>query len=292
MRRKRKYILGLAFAAAVGVVIAGLGLAADKLPATVSFPHIWLGDIDQAKLPEPSGLCYHPGRGTLFAVGDEGHVLELTTNGVPVKMKHMGKIDFEGITVDPASGLLYIAWEGADRIVEFDPETFTFGPTFVLPRTFEGRTIMAPGGNGIEAITFIPSSNSVHGGTFIVANQVFELGLTNDLSALVEFEVPLRAPPGTNVPVQVLRVIEPGIIDLSGLHYDAKSGHIFVISDTANMLLELTRAGVPVHAWAFPGKDQEGLAIDAEGYVYTAQDSGGITKRKYTGPDASSTSKE
>jgi hypothetical protein len=266
-------------AVALAIVLAATCLAQPD-PLAIVFPHTWLGDIDKARLREPSGLCFHPGRGTLFAVGDEGHVLELTTNGTPVKLKHMGKGDFEGIAVNPSSGLLYIAVEGLDRVLEFDPATFTIRRYFDLPRVYDGRTILKPGGNGIEAITFIPATNHPHGGTFVVANQVFELGLPDDRSALVELELPLQAPPGTNLPVRVLRVVEPGVIDLSALHYDAASGHLFVVSDTANVLLELTRAGEPVRNWAFPGTDQEGLAFDPDGYLYTAQDSGGITKRR------------
>jgi DNA-binding beta-propeller fold protein YncE len=277
--------LRLGAIAVATLMVLGHSLAgASAAPVTPAFPHTWYGDIDKARLPEPSGLCYHPVRGTLFAVGDGGHVLEMTTNGTPVKLRHVGKIDFEGITVDPSSGLLYIAVEGADRILEMDPEELRVQRTFQVPRTFEGRMILKPGGNGIEAITFIPSTNSPNGGTFIVANQVFELNIADDRSALIELEVPLRAPAGTNIPVRVIRVIEPGVVDMSALHYDAESGHIFVVSDTANLLLELARDGALVRAWAFPGKDQEGLAVDPDGYVYTAQDSGGITKCKKIEP--------
>jgi hypothetical protein len=36
-----------------------------------------------------------------------------------------------------------------------------------------------------------------------------------------------------------------------------------------------------VDFWAFPGDNQEGLAMDSEGLVYIAQDTGGILKVRW-----------
>ena len=47
------------------------------------------------------------------------------------------------------------------------------------------------------------------------------------------------------------------------------------------MILHLTRSGQVVSASAFPGDNQEGIAFDADGYVYIAQDSGGVLKVKW-----------
>ncbi len=40
---------------------------------------------------------------------------------LPVKQKRICDADFEGITCDPATGLLYIAVEGEEKIIEMDP---------------------------------------------------------------------------------------------------------------------------------------------------------------------------
>ena len=37
----------------------------------------------------------------------------------------------------------------------------------------------------------------------------------------------------------------------------------------------------PLNAYAFPGANQEGIAVDGEGFLYVAQDSGGIIKLKW-----------
>ena len=86
---------------------------------TIRFPYLWLdepgfgGDIDKQGITEPSGICFHPLRKTLFVVSDEGEIAEITTDGDPVfNFKIPG--DLEGVTVDPQTGLLYIIHEGVD----------------------------------------------------------------------------------------------------------------------------------------------------------------------------------
>ena len=53
------------------------------------------------KFKEPSGLTYSQERGTIFVVGDEGHIAELDKNGKLLKMKKMAgdscERDFEAI---------------------------------------------------------------------------------------------------------------------------------------------------------------------------------------------------
>ena len=72
-----------------------------------------------------------------------------------------------------------------------------------------------------------------------------------------------------------------GVTDLSGLHYDQQKDTLYVISDATNTFWEVTREGKIIRGCAFPGDNQEGLAIDPEGYVYIPQDSGGIIKIKW-----------
>jgi hypothetical protein len=62
-----------------------------------------------------------------------------------------------------------------------------------------------------------------------------------------------------------------------------------VVSDSANALFEMTLDGALTRSWAFPGDNQEGIAMDGEGLLYVAQDSGGVIKLKWLrDPQASS----
>jgi len=250
-------------------------------PCEILFPYEWVGNIDRARFNEPSGIVFHAGRGTLFVVGDSGDICEIRTDGGLVKQKRIRRGDFEGVTYDPGSGLVYIAVEGEERILELNPDDFEVLREFTLPRTFEGHLLLKAGGQGIEGITFVPDAKHAEGGTFYVANQSFGLGIQDDISGILEVEVPLRSGTEGHEEARILRYFCPGVIDLSGLHYDKRTGHLFVISDSTNAIFEFTTAGGLVNSWAFPGDNQEGITADEQGFMYMAQDSGGVIKVKW-----------
>ncbi len=168
-------------------------LGPDTSPPSIVFPYQWVGDIDKAKFNEPSGICWHSRRKTLFVVGDEGDICEIKTDGTLIKQENIRHLDFEGITHDPSSGLLYIAVEGAESIVQMNPSTFEVLQEFSLPRTFDGKTVLRADDQGIEAITFVPDPDHPEGGTFYVANQALTLTDEHDVSAIFEVELPLRS---------------------------------------------------------------------------------------------------
>ena len=60
-----------------------------KGKATIAFPCKYIGNIDRDRFNEPSGIVYHEERGTLFVVGDEGHIGEIKRGGKYVKKKHL-----------------------------------------------------------------------------------------------------------------------------------------------------------------------------------------------------------
>jgi uncharacterized protein YjiK len=249
-----------------------------KGKATIAFPCKYIGNIDRDRFNEPSGIVYHEERGTIFMVGDEGHIGEIKRGGKYVKKKHLRHADFEGITVQPATGLLYVAIEGEEKVLEVDPESFSVRREFKIDRSCKGKELLKPGGQGIEAITFVPRKGHPEGGTFYICNQSFSLKEGDEPSVVCEVELPIvtsKAKEGTG---KILRFFSLGLIDLSGIHYDRPSGHLLIISDSPNVFLEVTLEGEILQEYAFPGDNQEGLALDGKGYLYIAQDSGGILK--------------
>jgi len=254
-------------------------------PQSIVFPFQYIGNIDKAHSDkpyyQPSGICFHSRRGTLFVVVDQGMVSEMTTDGTVINEQRILRADFEGITHDPSTGQLYVAIERTEQIIELDPETFNVLREFSIPRDFKGDTLLKAGGQGIEAITFVPDMNHPHGGTFYVANQSYDLEDAEDISAVFEVEVPLKSKADTNTSVKILRYFSLGVIDLSGLYFDEATGHLYVISDSTNTIFEFTRNGTLLSGYAFPGDNQEGITVDDQGYLYIAQDSGGIIKIKW-----------
>ncbi|MEF8787754.1 MAG: esterase-like activity of phytase family protein [Planctomycetota bacterium] len=242
-------------------------------PDELVFHYAWEGNIDQSGLAEPSGLVYHPAREALFAVGDEGHIAHMQTDGSDHEVQVLQDgADLEGITLNPASGLLYVAVEGQEKVLEVDPDSLEIVRKFQIDREFRGETVFKPEGNGTEGITFRPDESHPEGGTFYVTNQSFG---GDEESFIMEVELPLESGGQTG---RNLRMIKPGVIDLSALYRGPGVSSMLVVSDATNSIYRLNDEGEVVDGWAFVGNDQEGLALGPDGYMYIAQDSGGIIK--------------
>jgi len=250
---------------------------------TIRFPYQWLdvqgfgGDIDKQQLREPSGICYHAERNTLFVVGDEGDVAEIKKDGTPVA-NYIVKGDLEGITVVPETGLLYIAVEAEDIILEFDPVKGEVRRRFPINRAFNGdpnflqkRTDRYD--NGIESLAFVPDKNHPEGGTFYVGNQW-------DPPVIMEVLVPLQSSRAAEAEAKIIRVLPFRMDDPAAMYYDPLTRLLNIVSDADNILVEVTLDGRMVKQYAFLGDKQEGICRDDEGYLYIAQDSGGIIKVK------------
>jgi uncharacterized protein YjiK len=250
---------------------------------SIRFPYQWIdepgygGNIDQVNFPEPSGLCFHPSRGTLFVVSDEGEIAEIGKDGTPVfRMEIPG--DLEGVTVNPETGLLYLVKEGDDIILEFDPETKEITRTFPLNRTYHGNPDFIEKrigryDNGIESIAFVRDDKHPEGGTFFIGNQW-------DPPCVMEVHIPLKSSHKEEEEARILRVLPLRLDDPAALYFDSRTGLLNVANDADNILVEITLEGKIIREYAFVGDNQEGIAIDDEGYLYIAQDTGGILKVK------------
>lgn len=254
-----------------------------RFSQSIRFPYKWLGppgfggDIDQQNFAEPSDICFHPLRKTLFVVSDEGEIAEIKTDGTPVfNLKIPG--DLEGITVHPQTGLLYIIKEGEDIILEFDPNKKEVTRTFPVNRGYQGNENFLQKqeqgyDNGLESIAFIPNKDHPEGGTFYVGNQW-------DPPCILEIMVPLKSSRTKICEARIIRALPFKLDDPAAMYYDSQKRILNVVSDADNILVEITLDGRLVKEYAFLGDNQEGLARDDEGFLYIAQDSGGIIKVK------------
>jgi len=250
---------------------------------TIRFPYLWLGElgyggtIDQQEFPEPSGICFHPARKTLFVVSDEGELMEIEKDGTPVFRKKIPG-DLEGVTVNPESGLLYLVNEGDDIILEFDPDKKEVIRSFPLNREYQSNPdyIEKRTGtfdNGIESIAFVGDAIHPEGGTFYIGNQW-------DPPCVMEVQAPLKSSHEQTAAAHILRILPLELDDPAGLYFDPQTRRLNVVSDADNILVEITFDGRIIREYAFLGDNQEGIAKDDEGYLYIAQDSDGILKVK------------
>jgi uncharacterized protein YjiK len=250
---------------------------------TFRFPYQWLdvqgfgGDIDKQQIREPSGICYHPQRNTLFVVSDEGEVAEIRKDGTPVA-NTIVKGDLEAITLVPETGLIYLGIEGEDVILEFDPDRREVTRRFPINRGFKGdpnflRKRTDAYDNGIESLAFVPDRDHPEGGTFYVGNQW-------DPAMILEVLVPLKSSRAPEAEATIIRVLPFRIDDPAAMYYDPKTGWLNIVSDADNILVELTLDGKLIRQYAFLGDNQEGISCDDEGCLYITQDTGGIIKVK------------
>lgn len=226
--------------------------------------------VETINLGMLSGIVFHPRRQTLFAVSDNGHVIEFKPDGTLIQQELIRKeADFEGVTCHPLTGLLYVAVEGDEVILEVNPEGLQVLRDIPIDRVSDGSVLLDPRGNGVEGITFVPDGSGAMGGTFYLVNQSKEL---EGKDPSIVFEIEIAGSP-SEPKATIVRYFSLGITDLSGLDYDPSARRLFVISDSNDLLIETSLSGQISHVHALPGVQQEGIAIDQDGFVYIAQDS-------------------
>ncbi len=251
----------------------------SETPQIEKFSFAEAVDIDMNGFNEPSGIVFHPARKTLFVVGDEGDICEIKKDGTLIRTARVKKADFEGITCDPATGLLYVAIEGKDIIAEVDPVTLEILREFSISRKFEGKTVIKPGGDGIEGITFIPDAKHPEGGLFYAVNQVFDIHRDDDISGIFELSVPLRGK--AVLYAKILAYYPIRFESLSGICYDSNTDSFFVLSTVRRVIMQAARDGKLIKVYTdLPVFVPEGITIDDEGHLYITQDIGGIFKIK------------
>lgn len=269
--------LGVIFISASLVSGCWSSTSLEADPLELLLPYRPVENFETIPFNEPSGIVFHAERGTLFVVGDEGQIAELRPDGTMVKNGQGLKNDYEGITYDPSTGLLYLVTEEQAHIFEVSPDDFTISREFTIAPNLGETAILNEDQNRIEAIAFVPKPDHPEGGVFLLATRAGD-GEEQTSSVLFRAEAPLKSNAAKESTARILGYVTVPIPDLSGLHYDPTSTKLYAISDWANAFLELTEEGQVVRIRTLPGEDQEGITLDNQGYLYLAQDSGKIIK--------------
>jgi len=234
------------------------------------FEYYWLLE----EVPEPSGLCYHPGRNTLFVVDDGEYnirpagIYELDLAANVLASRCLGN-DLEGVCYCPLNGYLYVVDEIGEHIYIIEPDDLTTIGEFYVSRSFQGTEVLAAGGNGFEGIEFIPSIDGAKP-YLLLLNQ-------DDPHALVKVLLSDAKPSKTAVPISDLWSLAE--INTGELHYDSSTGELWVIHSWMNVIEVLDIATMDVLRWeVFPGAAQEAVAVDGDGSLWVGYDLGGISK--------------
>ncbi len=223
------------------------------------------------EIPEPSGVAYHPKRDSLFVVGDEGLLAEVSLDGKVLRTRMLGG-DLEGVTCDVEGGRLYVVREGADEIVELRDEDLSTVRKVGVDRGFDGdKNFLKRGGDGLEGIAYRPPSVPGARGRLFAVNQY-------DPPALIELDYPFDDPGARTATIRNAWLVKGA--PLSDLFWDAKIDAFVVVSALWRKAYVLGADGRIVRGVPLPGIMQEGLARLPDDSFLLVQDTGGLLKWK------------
>jgi uncharacterized protein YjiK len=222
------------------------------------------------EIPEPSGVAYHALRKSLFVVGDEGHVAEVSLDGRVLNVRRVGG-DLEGVVCDPTTGAVYVVREGVDVILEIKPDDLRLAHEITVDRAYKAdKNFLRAGGDGIEGITLKPAADGKSEPTLFAVNQY-------DPPMLLELAMPPRSGPYR----QKATIRNAWPIDsspLSDVSWDPTANAFLIVSALWRNVHIITAAGEELRAVRVPGFMQEGLARLPDGSFVITQDTGGLLK--------------
>jgi uncharacterized protein YjiK len=237
--------------------------------------------FEPKKLKEPSGIIYHESRATLFIVGDRGDIDEVATDGTFLNHKNIDHADFEGITYNPVTGLLYVVIEGEGKILEINPDDLSVLREFSIDWFYNGRNVLDAKKDNIESITFKPDGANINGGTFFIADKNDDLQATKNPSMILELNVPLTEQNTTGNTAFIVEMLSPEIITITDLYYASGSQSLYVVSDSSNLVYQTNLSGNIKQTYKIPGEKQEGITIDQDQNFYISDDTGPIFIIRY-----------
>ena len=190
------------------------------------------------KVPEPSGLYFDSKTNTLWTVSDENSTIyQLDSTAQIINKIFVNGKDLEGITFVNDS-LLAVILERERTVVLLNNAGKEIN-------RFKLNLIGEPN-KGIEGISFNSDS-----GTFYVINE-------KKPRLLLEIDITGQETNTFNLDLAT---------DFSGLSYENKENHLWIISDENQSILECTLSGKLINKYSVDIEQIEGIAIDSENKI-------------------------
>ena len=178
-----------------------------------SMPVMGSCQVISTKVEELSGLCMNQDTTGFWAVGDEGDLCQVSFSGIVTRVLHT-RLDFEGVTIDPATGDLYVVVEGDQMVCRIAAPAYKAIDTlFYVQEAVEGDF----DNNGLEGIAWYKD------GQLFVGSQEDAL-------------LWIYKTDGTMVRRVKLTGETSQIEEVAGLFYDAKKDWLWVTDSDAGKL--------------------------------------------------------
>jgi uncharacterized protein YjiK len=219
---------------------------------------------------EPSGVAFHAARGSLFVVGDEGSLVELSTEGKLIGSKR-GYGNLEDVAVHTPSGSVILLAEMESQLVLHDAAGAKPPRKWALDRRALLGTDPGDRNQGFEGLAFREDRSKRGGGIFYLAHQ---RGPTMLVAIAFDPEKD-QGPLGGEFLISRHAVQAK---DLTALAYVPALDRLLALEDTRDRVLVLGTDGRKQAEFAVPGIQQEGLSLDAAGNLWIADDRGGLLR--------------
>ena len=221
--------------------------------------------IGSTGVKEPSGISFHPPSGHFFVVGDEGALAELDADG---KVLNTTKIEaqIEDVTVHTPTGLLVFISESRSELILYDRATRHEKKRWPLDLDAMIGTSVSDRNQGFEGVVFRPDAGRPGGGIFYLTHQ-------RAPAMVIALQFDPAAPARRLGAEAVLSRWSLSYEDLTAVTWAEPLHRLLVVADGKDRLLVIrpddgaVELEVPI-----PGRQQEGLALDATGGLWIADD--------------------
>jgi uncharacterized protein YjiK len=219
----------------------------------------------QLGVAEPSGVAFDPKTGHLFVIGDDGKLAELDTSGKVVRSLGLAG-NLEDVAVYAPTGDLVVLSELNSELILYDPVGHKERKRWRLDKAAVLGKASADPNQGFEGLAFRPDASQPGGGLFYLTHQ-------RKPAEVVALAFDPNRPAGTlGGDVVKGRWELSGYEDLTAITYVAELDRLLVVSDAQDVLIIMRTDGTVERHVPLPGKQQEGLAVDAEGNIWVADD--------------------
>ena len=213
---------------------------------------------------EPSGVTFHPGLGHLFVVGDDGSLAEVDASGNMVRTLAVEQ-QLEDVAYHAPTGGLLLVSESKSELILFDPAAGRQRKRWKINTPALLGAMPTEVNQGFEGLAFRPDASQPGGGIVYLSHQ--------RAPAVI---VALAFDPDRTTTIDAAAVIGrynmTGYDDLTALQYLPSIDRLVVIADSKERLLILGADGAVEDEVPIPGEQQEGLAFDASGALWIADD--------------------
>ena len=206
-------------------------------------------EVFDMPIDEPSGLAYNAETGTLFTNNDGtvSNIYEISTSAELLNTLIVNGTDFEGIAFSLNYDTIFVVEEVNWKVVMFDLTGEKIGEFEVEHSPSQV--------NGLEGITVDPETG-----------HLFVLGEKNN-PELIELTVD---------GVEIFRTELNFSPDVSGITIHPVWNTLFILSDEAYSLNEVTKSGEFLRSWYIPLDQAEGVTFgENEHVIYMVADRGG-----------------